>query len=181
MKKILYAPSGLLSQKAQTVAKIDQKILQILEEMKKTLTIQDNPKGVGLAAPQIGYPLRIFITKPFPKSPLRVFINPEIILASKEITNGVPERENPLEGCLSLPGIWGRVQRHAALKLRYLTPDGKSHRELFKGFLAVIIQHEMDHLEGRLFPQRVLEQKGKLYKAGGKDKAGKDIFEEVQL
>lgn len=181
MTKILHAPQKVLAQKAHLVEKIDKKILEIISEMKEALNLQDNPRGVGLAAPQIGYPLRIFLTKPFPKSPFGVFINPEITWRSKDLTNGVPERENPLEGCLSLPGIWGRVKRHASLKLHYQTPDGQTHEELFAGFMAIIIQHEMDHLEGHLFPQRVLEQKGKLYQITGKDKEGKEIFEEVKF
>ena len=181
MLKILKAPQAILSQKTKPVEKIDKKILTIIEEMKKTLNAQNNPKGVGLAAPQIGYSLQIFITKPYPKSPFRIFINPKIAWLSEELTNGVPERENPLEGCLSLPGIWGNVRRHLAIKLKYVTPDGKIHHQFFKGFLATIIQHEMDHLSGCLFPQRVLEQKGKLYRITGKDKEGKDILEEIEI
>lgn len=187
MAQILKAPSEVLSQKAQPVEKIDQKVRKIIEEMMATLNAQENPKGVGLAAPQIGYSLQIFITKPALKSPIRIFINPEIIGASKELTNGVPERENlpagrhdPLEGCLSLPGIWGPVKRHASLKLRYQTPNGQTHKEEFKGFLATIIQHEIDHLGGRLFTQRVLEQKGKLYRAG-KNKEGKEVLKEIEI
>jgi len=181
MAKILRAPKEILSQKAQPVEKVDQGVRKVIEEMKMALALQNNPKGVGLAAPQVGYPLRIFITKPFPKSPIKVFINPEITWRSEELINGVPERENPLEGCLSLPGIWGTVKRHASVKLRYQTPDGKTHNEEFKGFLATIIQHETDHLEGHLFTQRILEQQGKLYKVTGKDKKGKDVFEKVEV
>lgn len=189
MTEIAKAPQPILSQKAQTVEKISTKILKIIEEMKATLLKQANPKGVGLAAPQIGYPLRIFITKPTPKSPFSVFINPEIIEESKEFFAEMPKRPNPppesggqpLEGCLSLPGIWGRVARHKSLKLHYQTPEGKIHEGKFAGFLAVIIQHEMDHLEGRLFTQRVLEQKGKLYRITGKDKKGKNIWKEIEI
>lgn len=180
IQKILTAPQLILSQKAQPVEKTDKKTLKIIKEMKTTLVKQANPKGVGLAAPQIGYPLRIFITKPYPKSHVRIFINPEITWKSEGLTNGVPERENPLEGCLSLPGVWGTVRRYSSVKLRYQTPDGKTHEEKFDGFLATIIQHEMNHLEGHLFSQRVLEQKGKLYKTG-KDKNGKEVLEEIEI
>lgn len=187
MIDIVKAPNQILSQKTRLVGKIDKKVLKIIDKMKVILSAQENPKGVGLAAPQIGYPLRIFITRPHLKSPIQIFINPEVTWTSEELTNGVPERENlpagrqdPLEGCLSLPGLWGHVQRHAAVKLHYQTPSGKIHEELFKGFLATIIQHEIDHLEGQLFPQRVLEQKGKLYKAQ-RDETGKDTFVEIEL
>ncbi|MBI4100132.1 peptide deformylase [Candidatus Microgenomates bacterium] len=181
MLKILRAPQSILSQPAKRVEKINKKILEIIDEMKVALNQQSDPEGVGLAAPQVGYSLKIFITKPTSKSAIRVFINPEITWLSDDLTSNDSESKNPLEGCLSLPKIWGPVQRHKSLKLRYLTPDGQSHEELFKDFLAVIIQHEMDHLEGRLFTQRVLLQKGKLYQTVGKNEDGSDIFEEVEV
>lgn len=181
MTKVLTAPHPTLSQKSQPISKVDKKILKIIEEMKQALLAQKNPQGVGLAASQIGYLWRIFITKPAPKSSISVFLNPEVSWKSPKLTDGVPERPNPLEGCLSLPGIWGRVKRHQSLKLRYQTPDGKTRHQKFSGFLATIIQHEMDHLDGHLFPQRVLAQKGKLYKSVGKDKEGKKKFEEIEI
>ncbi len=177
---ILTVPNSVLTQPAQPVGKLDQKIIKIIREMKETLLAAENPKGVGLAAPQIGEPYRIFLTKPWPKSEIRVFINPEITWKSEEMTNGVPERDNKLEGCLSIPKIWGNVKRHQAVKLRYLTSDGKSHTQKFQGFLATIIQHEVDHLDGRLFSSRVIEQKGKFYE-GRKDKEGKEVLEEVEI
>lgn len=181
MTKILTAPHPLLWQPSQKVKTLNKKILKIIKDLKQTLKAQENPQGVGLAACQISHPLRIFITKSTPKSSFSVFINPEITWKSKELTEGVPDRPNPLEGCLSLPGLWGKVARHKSLKLRYQTQDGQIRHQKFQGFLATIIQHEIDHLGGRLFPQRVLEQKEKLYKIVGKDKEGKEIFEEVNL
>ncbi len=177
---ILTVPNSVLTQPAMPVDKIDQKILKIIEEMKKTLLGAKKPKGVGLAAPQIGQPWRIFLAKPFEKSEISVFINPEIVEKSDELTNGVPERDNKLEGCLSIPGIWGMVKRHQSVKLRYQTPDAKLHTKKFQGFMATIIQHEVDHLDGRLFSGRVLEQKGKFYQ-GRKNKEGKEVLEEVEL
>lgn len=180
MLKIVSAPEQILFQKVKPVKKIDKKILKIIKEMQESLNHQRNPKGVGLAAPQVGYPLKIFIAKPQPKSPIRVFINPEITWLSEELNSGIPERENPFEGCLSLPGVWGPVKRHASVKLRYQTPDGETQEEVFEDFMAVIIQHEMDHLEGRLFTQRILEQQGKLYKAR-RNEDGKEEMVAVDL
>lgn len=85
-----------------------------------------------------------------------------------------------LEGCLSLPNIWGEVERANEVEISYIDEKGKSHTKLFKGFTATIIQHEYDHLLGNLFPKRVLEQKGKLYKSK-KNKKGEDEFEEIEL
>lgn len=177
---ILITPNPILTQPAKPVEKIDKKVLEFIEEMKKILIETENPKGVGLAAPQVGKPWRIFITRPHPKSEIQVFINPEIIWKSKEMTNGVPERENKLEGCLSIPGVWGLVKRYQTIKLKYKTPDGKLHTKKFSGFLATIIQHEMDHLNGRLFPNHVLEQKGKFYKII-KDNNDKENLQEIRL
>lgn len=178
--EILITPSTFLNQKVKAVKKIDQPILQLIEEMKQTLLQTVDPKGVGLAAPQVSKSLRIFILKPRENSPFSVFINPEITWLSEEKTNGVPQRQNKYEGCLSIPGIWGMVHRAKTLCLSYQTPDEKHHERQFKGFMTTIIQHEMDHLNGILFTQRVLEQKEKLYKLV-KNKKGKEVFEPLEI
>lgn len=178
--RIVTTPNPVLTQPSQPVAKIDRQILNFIEEMKKTLVSAENPKGVGLAASQVGKPWRIFIAKPYPKSEIKVFINPKIIWKSTESTNGVPGKDKKFEGCLSIPGIWGIVKRHQSVKLKYHDIKGKLHSQKFSGLLATIVQHEMDHLEGRLFSSRVLEQKGKFYKIA-KDKEGKEVLEELEL
>ena len=76
--------------------------------------------------------------------------------------------------------FWGRVKRATRVKLRFQDGSGNVHEEEFSGFLATIIQHETDHLNGLLFVQRVLEQKGKLYQAA-RDEEGKEILEEVTI
>jgi peptide deformylase len=85
-----------------------------------------------------------------------------------------------LEGCLSLYNIWGVVKRHPGVVLSYQDEHGKKHKKTFDGFLAVIIQHEYDHLQGVLFPKRVLEQKNPLYRAV-KNRKGETEFEEIEL
>ncbi len=178
--EIVKIPHPVLFQKARPVEKIDKKILELVEEMKKTLLAAENPKGVGLAAPQVGKSLRIFLTKPYPKSKIGVFINPELKDQSEELTSGVPERDNKLEGCLSIPKIWGVVKRHEKVTLKYQTPDDKTHLKRFFGFMATIIQHEMDHLDGRLFSSRTVEQKGQFYQMQ-KDKEGKEELVGIEL
>ena len=96
------------------------------------------------------------------------------------MTDGVPERENKLEGCLSIPKIWGKVKRAKTLTLQYRDEKGTVHKEEFSGFIATIIQHETDHTNGILFTQRVLEQKEKLYETG-KDEEGKEVLEEITI
>lgn len=180
MKPIVCAPNNVLTSESQTVTVFDKRLEALIGEMKITLLGTKNPKGVGLAAPQIGLSLRIFITRPKEESKIRVFINPEIINRSDDETDGVPERENKLEGCLSIPKIWGEVKRARTLSLRYQDEKGNIHKEKFSGFIATIIQHETDHINGILFTQRVLEQKGKLYQTG-KDEEGKEVLEEITI
>jgi len=187
MFKLVTAPNSVLSNTAKPVLKVDSAVIKIIEGMKKTLLSAADPKGVGLAAPQIGKSLRIFITKPTDESEISVFINPEIKEKSSEKDyikrskkNTSKRASKKLEGCLSLPNIWGPVLRSPSLTLSYLDEKGIHHEQKFSGFMATIIQHEMDHLEGTLFPKLVLEQKGILYKSH-KNRAGEDEFEEMEI
>ena len=196
MLKIVSAPDNALSQKAKIVKNIDKSTLNLIEEMKQTLNATHDPEGVGLAAPQIGKSLQIFVIKPTQKSKIQVFINPKIQAQNQAEQNTEPHRNDQresvrksaeiksaskkLEGCLSLPSIWGEVKRSQKVSVFYLDEKGKKHERLFTGFTATILQHEYDHLQGTLFPKRVLEQKGKLYKSI-KNKKGEDEFEEMEI
>ena len=184
MKSITRAPNPVLATPTQTVEKFDKKLEAFVMEMKNTLLATKRPKGVGLAANQIGEPYRIFITKPTAKSDIRVFINPEIIaMLDHPTTKDAEEDEKDnekLEGCLSIPDIWGHVNRKPGVTIRYQDLQGNPHEETIEGFLATIIQHETDHTNGILFTQRVMEQKNKLYKTA-KDSNGKEILEEISI
>ena len=186
--KIVLAPNPVLSNKAKPVVKIDLQIQKLIKNLKTTLAGASDPQGVGLAAPQIGEPYKIFIAKPTPKGKVMVFINPEIVKMDNPSQTFTRERKvgkgrkqvQKLEGCLSLKDIWGTVLRSPKLTLKYLDEKGQTQTKEFRDFLATIIQHEYDHLNGILFPRRVLEQKGKLYKSS-KDEKNEDIFEEIKL
>lgn len=180
MKPIVHVPHVVLTTPAKTVTAFDKRLVKLVSEMKATLVATKNPKGVGLAAPQMGVPLRVFLTRPKESDPIRVFINPEVIKRSDDQTEEVPERKNKLEGCLSIPKIWGRVRRARTITLHYQDENGAPYEKQFTGFLATIIQHETDHTNGVLFTARVLEQKGKLYQTA-KDAEGKEILEEIAL
>ncbi len=188
MLKIVTAPNPVLSEIAKPISKVNASITTIIEEMKKTLAKTNDPKGVGLAAPQVGKQLRIFIAKPTDKSKVLAFINPVIarISADEDQRSSVSKSvkiksaSKKLEGCLSLPTIWGPVLRASSLTLSFLDEQGKHHEQKFSNFLATIIQHEIDHLDGLLFPKRVLEQKGTLYKSH-KNEKGEDVFEEIEV
>lgn len=193
MLKIISAPNPVLSQKAKDVKKIDKSLLKFLKEMKEALLSARDPVGVGLAAPQVGHPLQIFIVKPTVKSKISVFISPKIIQKTKinhltidsdrvdKLNNIMGEKPSTkLEGCLSLPNIWGEVKREPEITISYLDEKENLRTRKFNRFLATIVQHEMDHLNGILFTKRVLEQKGTLYKSR-KNEKGEDIFEEIEI
>ena len=123
MAQIVSAPNPVLSKKASVYVfkKNDKFLPAILKEMEKALLAAADPKGVGLAAPQIGRGLSIFISKPSDDSKVSVFINP-VIVKSDPISQDNLEDEKKakkLEGCLSLPSIWGVVKRAPSVTLSY--------------------------------------------------------------
>jgi peptide deformylase len=180
MLDIVTAPNPVLSSKASSVAKVDSIILKLIKEMEEALDAATDPIGVGLAAPQVGKSLAIFVIKPSPKAKLQAFINPKITKIESQTVGKVKGKTKKLEGCLSLRNIWGEVERAKTIWLDYLDETGKPHHKKFSGFIATIIQHEVDHLNGILFPKRVLEQKGTLYESK-KNSKGEDIFEELTI
>lgn len=182
MSPIVKAPNSVLAQKAKEIIKVDKTVLKVVEEMKTSLLSATDPIGVGLAAPQIGKSLQLFITKPTAQSDVGVFINPKIKKIEDKKTNSKKKKikAKKLEGCLSLPDIWGEVTRHPIIQIEYLDEYGRKHNKKFSGFMATIIQHEMDHLNGVLFPKRVFEQKGVLYKSE-KNEKGEEIFDEIKI
>jgi len=181
MYKIVPAPNEILRAKAKPVEFPFPKLKEILREMEKTLLAQKDPEGVGLAANQVGLSYQLFLARFSTKKtePIRVFINPQITDHSEETQEET--KNSPLEGCLSIPKYYGIVQRWKSVTLKYQDENGKLLIENFEGFPAVVIQHEMDHLNGKIFVERILEQNGKLYKITGKNKKGKDKWEEVIL
>lgn len=179
MLTIVTTPSKILTNLNKPVVSFDDKLIKLVKEMDEALTSQTDPEGVGLAAPQIGKNLQLFIIKPSPDSKTKSFINPRIVsqLNQSESVKSVRVSRNKLktdsnrlkpvstklEGCLSIPRIWGPVKRAKKVLLEYQTVKGEKKEEWFSGFEAVIIQHEMDHLQGVLFTERVLQQKSALF------------------
>ena len=145
IRPILTAPDPRLKQKSKPVeGGVTDAHRKLMDDMLETM--YDAP-GIGLAAIQIGEPLRIIVMdlagKDEPKQP-RYFVNPEILWTSDD-------KKPYEEGCLSVPEIYEEVQRPAHVKLRYLDYNGKQVEEEAHDLYAVCIQHEMDHLEGVLF------------------------------
>lgn len=162
MKLILQKEAPVLRQKAKVVPTKDigtPRLQAILQDMKDALAKEAD--GVGLAAPQIGVPLRIFIVSEIVFSSLRekggvdekgdakaprqlVYINPEIVATSKD-------RKQMEEGCLSVRPLFGKVRRASKATIRAYDEHGKAFERGASGLLAQIFQHEVDHLDGILF------------------------------
>ena len=138
---ILQYPDERLHRVAQPVTRVDEKIRQIIKDMAETMYAAP---GIGLAATQVDIALRIIVIDSSPShDQLLTLINPQLISQS-----GVSEFE---EGCLSVPGIYEKVPRADRIRVRALNAQGQPFERDADGLLAVCIQHEMDHLEGRVF------------------------------
>jgi len=163
LRPILIHPDPRLKTVCKPVTDITDDIRRLADDM--LATMYDAP-GIGLAAIQVGVPLRVLVidlqpedeeAEPVPcdhdghhhhhqptKKEPRVFINPEILDPS-------PDFSIYQEGCLSVPDIYAEVERPAACRVRWQDLDGNVHEEAMEGLMATCIQHEMDHLEGVLF------------------------------
>ncbi|MED5419880.1 MAG: peptide deformylase [Pseudomonadota bacterium] len=147
--KILEFPDPKLRIKAQPVETVDNALCRLIDDMFETM--YDAP-GIGLAATQVDVHRRLLVADvSTEKDDPRVLINPEIVEK-----DGVEVTE---EGCLSVPGYFEEVTRAEHVKVRYLDRDGNQQEEDFGGLLAVCVQHEIDHLDGRLFVDYLSEAK----------------------
>lgn len=178
-KKIITVPDPLLRQKSEPIKWFDKRLKNLIKNLKDTMIAQDKPKGVGLSAPQIGKSSRVFIARIGEK--IIPFVNPQITFRSKEtIKEKMPEDKRLLEGCLSVPGYWGFVNRPYQVKIEYQDEKGKKQSLMLEDKEAVYVQHEHDHLEGILFVDRIIEQGGKIYQQG-KDEKGETVLNEVEI
>jgi peptide deformylase len=173
IRKILDVKDSRLRNKSKPVTVIDKRIKKIAKDLKDTLSSQKDPEGVGLAAVQIGKNIRMFAM--VTSTGIKIVVNPEI-LSTKEgkNVNKLPE-EDIMEGCLSILNYYGPLKRAQEARVKYQDLDGKDIVETFSGLQAQIVQHEVDHLNGILFTDRLLEQEESLYKFNGKD------WEEVEI
>jgi peptide deformylase len=150
MLHLITYPHPTLRYPAKPIARVDAHLKSLVGEM---FDIMYEHRGVGLAATQVNLPIRLFVANPSGEKetgPELVFINPVIQRAT-----GSAEAE---EGCLSLPGINATVKRNKSVKINAYGMDGTEINAEVDGFLARIIQHELDHLDGVLFIDRVPEQ-----------------------
>ncbi|MFN3607692.1 MAG: peptide deformylase [Hyphomonas sp.] len=145
IREILTVPDPRLKQVSKPVeGGVTDEIRALMDDMLETM--YDAP-GIGLAAIQVGVPLRVIvmdIAREGEEPQPRYFVNPEIL-------ETIEEKKPYEEGCLSVPDIFDQVERSARCRIRYLDYDGKQVDEWADDLYAVCIQHEMDHLEGTLF------------------------------
>lgn len=176
--KIITVPHPTLRQTADPIEKLDKKVLNFLSQLGDTLIKKDNPKGVGLAGPQVDQLWRAFAIY-LPESGnrddedpvLRLVINPRITKKSERLTFGPNPEEPILEGCLSIPGIYGPVPRHEWVELEFEELSSTTltaKKERFTAFAARVVQHEYDHLDGVLFTDYAVEHDLPLYQEKGK-------------
>lgn len=139
--QILEYPDPRLRTKAQPVVEFDGALRRLVDDMFETMYAAP---GIGLAATQVDAHRRLIVIDISPeKTEPLVFVNPEILARE-----GVATME---EGCLSVPGIFDEIERASKVRARYQDRDGATHEVELEGLLAVCLQHEMDHLDGKLF------------------------------
>ncbi len=139
---IVQFPNPVLAMNCQPVQEINDQIRRLAADMGETMY---KAPGVGLAAPQVGEPIRMVVLDVSEeKNNLMTLINPVITQRSQE-------QEIGEEGCLSLPGIWEKVSRSTEITLKYTDLEGKEQELHADGLLAICIQHELDHLDGTVF------------------------------
>lgn len=145
---ILIAPDPRLKRKSEPLERVDDEVRKLVDDMFETMYAAP---GVGLAAPQVGVPKRLVVMDIAERDEPRkqiVLANPEILSASNSLIGYE-------EGCLSVPDYYATVERPDACKLRYLDYENEIREMEAEGFLATCIQHELDHLEGVLFIDRI--------------------------
>ncbi len=158
VKKILRMGDARLLRQAEEVTKFDgAELKELLVDMRDTMQALD---GVGLAAPQIGINLRIVIfgVESNPRYPDAEYV-PETVLINPVITPLSQEKEDGWEGCLSVPGMRGLVPRFTLLRYRGRDESGALIDRTASGFHARVVQHECDHLDGVLYPMRIVDMR----------------------
>ena len=144
IKPLIILPDPVLRQVSRPLETVDSRVLKLADDMLDTM--YDAP-GIGLAAIQVGEPLRMLVIDVAKEEEGRkpqVFINPEILGSSDT-------RSTYEEGCLSIPGYYAEVERPAEITVKYIDRDGKPQQLAAEGLLATCLQHEIDHLDGVLF------------------------------
>ncbi len=146
LRKIVTEGYESLYKVCRPVTEFNQRLTTLVEDMKDTLI---DSEGVGLAAPQIGVTRRVVVLFDGDSEEIITMINPEIVKTEGEL--------EATEGCLSVPGVWGRTKRPATVTVRAFDAAGREFTLTRDGITAVCFCHEIDHLDGKLFRDHVIE------------------------
>lgn len=161
VQRILLYPNPILKRMCRTVERIDAEILQLVEDLVDTM--EAGPGSVGVAAPQIGVSLRVCVVDVSNSRHGKDNNHGRLLMVNPEIV-GRTGLAVMREGCMSVPDYTGDVERATEITLRFSEPDGTQREFVASGFEAVAIQHEMDHLDGLLFLDRISSLKTGLFR-----------------
>jgi peptide deformylase len=153
LRPILFADDPILRRKSHRVPRVTEETRRLIEDMFETMHAAH---GVGLAAVQIGVPLRVIVIE-IPEDLEDPDAGRRLALVNPELARVFDEVEEGVEGCLSVPGWMGEVSRHLGVTVKGLDLRGKRVRVRAQGYLARVLQHEIDHLNGVLFIDRASE------------------------
>jgi peptide deformylase len=178
---IISLPNPHLRAKSERVSVITPEIRQIIDDMKTAAldweASREHEVGVALAAVQIDKPLRIVIVRnnfeDKEDHSFSVLINPEVVKLEGEV-------EEDFEGCLSVPDIYGKVPRYTKVRVRALDENGQQVRVRAEGFLARVLQHEVDHCTGKVFVDLIKDNHEAFYKITDDGKLDKLVYEQVK-
>lgn len=159
IKKLRHLPDAILKGRAKRVSVIDGSINKLIDDMIETMQLAN---GMGLAAPQIGVPLRVVVLQMPEEEPVAL-INPEVVKRSGE--------QEVVEGCLSIPGYAGEIKRSVSVTVKGLDRRGRATRIKASGLMAQVLQHELDHLNGILYVDHVTDET-KVYRVEQKEAGG---------
>ena len=183
--EILTYPNPVLREESETVKKFDAELKKLADDMLETMY---DANGIGLAAVQVGRPIKMLVIDTRPRdldrddsddySPLEAKIKQPLILINPEIINGEGKTTYD-EGCLSVPSFFETVERFEKVEVKAFDLDGKEFRITTDGLLAICIQHEMDHLKGTLFIDHISFTKSNRIKNQIK-KSGYPTKEEIE-
>jgi peptide deformylase len=176
MKKLVLYPNRILREVTPEITAVDEKLLKDINDLREVL-LSKRGRAAGLAAPQIGLNRRFFGDISQGKKDLNLYINPKILATYGDKTRPIMTfddgtKEPFMEGCLSFPDLFGIVKRYLKIEVSWDEVGKnlklKTQTSKLEGIEAIVFQHELDHLDGILFVDHILEEKGDLFKFDGK-------------
>lgn len=158
VRKILKMPNKILEEECQMVTEFNDDIKNLANDLIDTVKIATDLEGAGLAAPQIGVPKKMCVVRQFfpnPKNPEQI-VSEEFILINPKIISKSDEKYIDIEGCLSVPNTYGKVERYKSIQVEAQNISGEKFKINASDFFGRVIQHEMDHLNGILFTTKTI-------------------------